>query len=390
MTVVEVGPVTVRGVAPVDDELAAEAIASIDDALMLVDDRPAAVAQVWVRLLQSAAGSADDGVLLVHPTWWSRRRVDLVLAAAREFCPSADAVSRCAVLADESGSVVELGPDQVVIAARTVTTLVRSHERAVVAAVVGAVCDSGPVLIDAPPNVEAAAALARAIVDALRERGTAASVCGPHTVGRAATSGCGAEPSGRPLRVPTRLRRPLPVLAGAVLTSLIAAAAALAPTADPPRPEATVLLTEGRVGVLVPAGWAVERITSGNGSARLRIASPAAPEVALHLTQSVLPGPQPLEEVAAALRVALGGEHAHVFTDFRPDDRRAGRPTVTYREHRVDHRTEWIVLVDTDVRIAIGCQGPPGTSGLIQRACEDAVRSAHAVSPENIGGQGTE
>ncbi|TFV54867.1 type VII secretion-associated protein [Mycobacterium sp. PS03-16] len=381
-----------RGPAAVDDELAAAAIESVDDALMLVDDRPVAVAQVWVQVLRSAAGEVDGGLLLVHPTWWPRRRVEVVLGAARELCPAVVAVARSAVLADGAASVVEIGPEHVVIAARTTSTVVRTRERAVIAAVVDAVAESGPVLVDAPTRIDGATALAEAIVGALRARGTTASVCGPLTVGRAAARL--PSPLAPAVPEPTRrgsfpLTRPLPVLAGAVVTTLVAAAAALTPAADPSQQESAVLLTEGHVALLVPAGWAVERITVGSGSARLRIAAPTEPGVALHLTQSVLPGPHTLDQVAAALRAALGGERAEVFTDFRPADQRAGRPAVTYREHRAGHRTDWIVLVDKAVRIAIGCQGPPAGSALLQSACEGAVRSAHAVASEKAAPEGT-
>jgi type VII secretion-associated protein (TIGR03931 family) len=51
---------------------------------------------------------------------------------------------------------------------------------------------------------------------------------------------------------------------------------------------------------------------------------------------------------------------------------------VTYREVRADRHVAWTVLVDGDVRIAIGCQSPPGREELVQDACEQAIRSAHA------------
>jgi len=37
------------------------------------------------------------------------------------------------------------------------------------------------------------------------------------------------------------------------------------------------------------------------------------------------------------------------------------------------------VLIDESLRIAIGCQSAPGDEEAVREACDQAVRSAHAV-----------
>ena len=83
--------------------------------------------------------------------------------------------------------------------------------------------------------------------------------------------------------------------------------------------------------------------------------------------------------MAESLRQALSEQPPGVFVDFNPADRRADKPAVTYREVRRDHHIAWAVLIDDDVRIAIGCQSAPGREPLVRDACDQAVRSAHAV-----------
>ena len=92
-------------------------------------------------------------------------------------------------------------------------------------------------------------------------------------------------------------------------------------------------LVEGRVAVQIPAGWSVQRITGGPGSARVQVVSPVDPGAILHITQSRVPTAD-LAATADALRSAAAAQPPGVFVDFRPDDRRAGRPAVTYREVR--------------------------------------------------------
>jgi len=139
------------------------------------------------------------------------------------------------------------------------------------------------------------------------------------------------------------------------------------------------LLVEGRVGVLVPAQWVVQRVTSGPGSARVQVVSPTDAGVAVHVTQSSLPPHQSRDALAESLRSALDHEPDGVFVDFNPADRRAGQLVVTYREVRAGHHIAWVVLFDESLRIAIGCQSAPGHDEAVREACDQAIRSAHAV-----------
>ena len=148
---------------------------------------------------------------------------------------------------------------------------------------------------------------------------------------------------------------------------------------DPPAGDMPMtLLVEGRVGVAVPAAWTAQRITSGPGSARVQVVSPSDRDVALHITQSGNPSSR-ASRTADSLRTALGAEPDGTFVEFNPSDRRADRDAVTYREVRPDHHVAWTVLLDGTVRIAVGCQSPPGSEHLVREACDRAIRSAHAV-----------
>jgi len=140
----------------------------------------------------------------------------------------------------------------------------------------------------------------------------------------------------------------------------------------------TTFLVEGRVAVSVPAAWSTQRVINGPGSARVQVTSPTDPEVALHITQSPVAG-ETLRATADRLKRAIGAEPPGVFVDFDPSGTSAGRPAVTYREVRAGHHVRWTVLLDGPVRISIGCQSPPGGEDAVRDACEQAVRSAHAV-----------
>ena len=140
----------------------------------------------------------------------------------------------------------------------------------------------------------------------------------------------------------------------------------------------TTFLVEGRVALTVPANWPTQRVVAGPGSARVQVTSPSDPEVALHVTQSPVPG-ESLGDTAERLKRAIDAEPAGVFVDFNPSGYSAGRPAVTYREVRAGHHVRWTVLLDGPVRISIGCQSRPGGEDAVRDACEQAVRSAHAI-----------
>ncbi len=98
----------------------------------------------------------------------------------------------------------------------------------------------------------------------------------------------------------------------------------------------------------------------------------------MHITQSPVAG-ETLRATADRLKRAIDTEPPGVFVDFDPSGTSAGRPAVTYREVRAGHHVRWTVLLDGPVRISIGCQSRPGGEDAVRDACEQAVRSAHAI-----------
>ncbi len=181
-------------------------------------------------------------------------------------------------------------------------------------------------------------------------------------------------------------RRPSgPTLARLGLGGVAATAAALAVpavTAEDPHPatraEPTTVLVEGDVALTIPASWLTQRVIAGPGSARVQVTSPSDPEAALLVTQTPIPG-ETLAGAADRLRQAINAEPAGIFVDFNPSGVSAGRPAVTYREVRAAHDVRWTVLLDGSVRISIGCQSRPAAQDAVRDACEQAVRTAHAV-----------
>lgn len=110
--------------------------------------------------------------------------------------------------------------------------------------------------------------------------------------------------------------------------------------------------------------------------------SPTAPQLVLHVTQAPAAGDS-LTAIAEPLQRALqraDAEMPGVFVDFNPAGISAGRPAVTYREVRDGRHVDWTIVVDRGLRIGIGCQSEPAGEATLRRACEAAVRSAHAVS----------
>ena len=411
--VIEAGPATVRRLcccagdsaeAETEAGTAAAALEYIDDPVALVDDQPIEVAALWASVLRSLAGpnpSHPESVVVVHPSWWSTTRVDLVAAAARDLADDVTARPRSWLLGRSDGAadavdlVIEIADRLVSITADTTVAEPRIGSPETVAeAVRRRVVDlagGGPatVRIDRPGGVGGAVALAALIADRLR----GCLDAGVATVDDAwiATSAVRlVSTSSRP-DSPGRRRRLLPVLV-ATLTLLgvagVGAGAAMrhGPTVDhaePALPAAlATYLVEGRVALRIPVGWPVRRVTTGPGSARVEVVSPTDPEVILHLTQSVAAGDSlgaTAEAIGAALRRVNSTGPPGVFVGFDPSGNRAGRPAVTYREVRRSHRIEWTVLVDDTVRISIGCQSRPDDGDAIGSVCEQAVRSARAL-----------
>ncbi|BBZ45743.1 type VII secretion-associated protein [Mycobacterium parmense] len=377
-----------------DTEVIRALLGSLDDEFALVDERPVAVDSLWRSALAAVACAGCDGAVVVHPSWWSSARVHRVTAAMGAVTGDAVARPRSWLLlrASRAGcgttAVVEIAERLVMVSGAEKIALPRRADPQLagdeaLAAIAG--MEPAVVLIDAPGAVDGAATLARLIAGAARAAGrTVVEVDDVQLPRLARSSPPAASAAPRP---PPGGRRRVRAVAGlgAAAAALVAGVPAVATVerhAAIPVTRAeisqTTFLVEGRVAVVVPAGWPTQRLTGGPGSARVQVTSPSDPEVALHVTQSPVSGETPGDS-AQRLRRAIDAEPAGVFVDFNPTGVSAGRSGVTYREVRTGHHVRWTVLLDGPVRISIGCQSRPGGEDAIRAVCEQAVRSAHAI-----------
>lgn len=386
--VIEVGPATVRRLCCGDGEPADTSAALeewIDEPVALVDGEPVEVVELLRSVL--ACPAAAESIEIIHPSWWPARRVELVSAAARVLSEDVVTRTRAHLLSDTfaAAAVVEIATQLVAVTAAGITAEPRIGSPDEVAAAVvrrvrAAVPDRGAaVLIDAAAAVGGAGALAELIAEKLRGAAQVTVVDAlpaDRVVEPDATPK--PEPAPAPAR-PDRRRRPAP----AVVVAVGVVALGLGAHHDPPR-EATAVtnLIEGRVTVQVPADWSLRRVSAGPGSDRMEVVSPNEPQLVLHVTQAPAAG-ETLSAIAEPLQRALelaDVETPGVFVGFDPAGSSAGRPAVTYREVRADHHVDWTVLVDRAVRIGIGCQSGPGDGDVLRPVCEQAVRSAHAIT----------
>lgn len=403
--IVEVGPGTIRRLCcdttdrTDTSELVVEALGAIDDPVGLVGGQPVAVDSLWRAALRSPSAAHRNGLVVVHPSWWASARVDVVTAAARSLAgdvlarPRSWLLKRACDAERDAAVVVEIAERLVVIIGPRVVAIPRGAQphsvagkvASVVAGMAGAVT-----LIDAPSTVAGAPALGALIAGAVRGSGAAVTEIGDARLRRLARTASSVPSGPRPTAhaggVASRARVAAG-LAGAavVLTGSSLAVSAVAPAGrpglSPPARVQTVpttFLVEGRVALAVPADWPTQRVVTGPGSARVQVTSPSDPEAALHITQSPVAG-ETLAGTAERLKRAIDAEPAGVFVDFNPSGNSAGRPAVTYREVRAGHHVRWTVLLDGPVRISVGCQSRPGGEEAVREACEQAVRSAHAI-----------
>ncbi|HET7666332.1 MAG TPA: type VII secretion-associated protein [Mycobacterium sp.] len=376
VTVVEVGPVTVRGPNDADAEWVAAAIDGIDDELTLVDDHPVHVADVWRTVMRDVVGGEAETVVMVCPSWWASSRVQRVRDAASAVADDLMVLRRARVLSEGLFTIVEVAPEFVVVSSPDgrVRVAIREDTEAVLASIPM----SAAVLLDG----EVACPVVAALADRLRAKAVDVTVVDPQRVQRCVATLWPPDVSdGSEARPNNRFGRAAAVMAGMLLAAA-ALCGGLAVRHVVQSSAATMpmtLMVEGRVGVMVPARWRVQRITTGPGSARVQIVSADDARVAVHVTQSQLPVRQSLAEVAESLRAALSQEPDGVFVDFTPSDVRAGTAVATYREIRADHAIAWFVLIDGGLRIAIGCQSAPGLEEVVREVCDQAIRSAHAV-----------
>jgi type VII secretion-associated protein (TIGR03931 family) len=402
--VVEVGPKVVRqlccrGDVVTRDQLVRVAFDSIDDPVTLVDLRPVAVESLWRMVLGSMDCGSPERAIVVHPSWWAPRRIDVVGAAAQVLAgevvmrPRSWLLSQaCPRQSQRTTVVVEIADCFVVIIGATVVAETRRSEpQRVVEAVVRSVLDmtsdvTAAAVIDAPSTVAGAGGLSAMIADGLQASGRIGTVLvvddarlktSAAQIIQGDDSNCESHVAGRDYRRHWALA--LAVLLAVAVLGVLGALASARRGAPADGGVPTTLLVEGRVALEVPAQWPTQRVVAGPGSARVQVTSPSDPEMSLHVTQSRV-ALEALSATAESLKQAIDAEPTGVFVDFNPAGSVAGRPVVSYREVRPGHDIRWTVLVDKAVRISIGCQSPHGHEDAMQQVCELAVRSARALS----------
>ena len=384
VTVVEVGPASVRvlggpSAGEPDEAMVSAVLDGIDDAVALFDERPVVVAELMRAVMSSILVASPGPVVIVHPSWWSRARIDLVVqssGAARKVV----ALSRSEVVraAGHAGTLIEIAGEFVAVAGPGLRVFGRGNIESIAAAA-AEVGRSGDVLLDAPAAIPGSAQTAEQLRVALAARGRSARDVDVAALADAA---------------PSRRRVGGPV-AALLAASLVLAAPVLPDGRElvlpdgrervaTPRPEvgapdpAAVSLVEGRIVVAVPLHWNVERVRSGSGSRRVQVGSPVDPDIALHITASYAPD-STLAQAAEVLGDAVADQTPGVFVGFRPAVEVAGRPAVTYREVRVGRVVDWSVVLSGSTRIGIGCQSAPDRTEVVRAVCEQAIRTAREL-----------
>jgi type VII secretion-associated protein (TIGR03931 family) len=371
----------------------------IDDAVALFDERPVVVAELMRAVMSSILVASPGPVVIVHPSWWSRARIDLVVqssGAARKVV----ALSRSEVVraAGHTGTLIEIAGEFVAVAGPGLRVFGSGNIESIAAAA-AEVGRSGDVLLDAPAAIPGSAQTAEQLRVALAARGRSARdvdvaaladaapsrrrVGGPVAALLAASLVLAALglPDGRELGLPDGRELGLPdgrelgLPDGRELVG--ATVATLRPDGGAPAP-AAVNLVEGRIVVEVPPHWNVERVRSGSGSRRVQVDSPTDADISLHITASYAPG-STLAQAAEVLGDAVAAATPGVFVGFRSAVEVAGRPAVTYREVRAGRVVDWSVVLSGSTRIGIGCQSAPDRAEVVRGACEQAIRTAREL-----------
>lgn len=400
-TMIATGPASVRRLCCTTTETADYghiALSAIDDRTALVQGRAVRVDDLWRSTLRSLR-CGDIGGQVLYPSWWPSARIDVVAAAAAVLGDDVELRPRSWLLERASSAraavLVEIAELLVAITFGAVVAVPRIGAPGAVAdEIIRRIdeigCVAATILIDVPSAVSGAATLAAMIGDRVRQHGgTPVEIddAGMARLASAAGRRTPAESPHPPATTETEtgtgtVRRRVRLLGWLSAAVVLLAAAVPAMTTLGRRgvvtEAAAAVLVEGRVAVSVPADWLVQRVVAGPGSARVQVSSPSDLEVALHITQSAI-ADAALSATAEQLRRAIDAEPAGVFVDFNPAGISAGRPAVLYREVRASHHVRWTVLVDGPLRISIGCQSRPGAERAVGPACEQAVRTAHAL-----------
>ena len=372
-----------------DAVLVSIAVDGIDDPVALVEDRPVGVTDLWRSLISTTLRTRRDSVVVVHPSWWPRNRVDLVLGATTAVTAGdVVAVSRSELIRrghSAAGPVIEIAGELVAVCGGSTTRVLDGGEPGSVVDTVAAMAQSDVVLLDAPPEIDGSALTAAVIRKALSHHGFVVCDADVADVADVAAGVVPLRRAGSAARLLIAATVVMLILAVAVAVAVAAGLAGKPSLVPSPadrypalRPE---ILVEGNIAVGIPPHWIVERVTGGPGSRRVQVSSAADADLALHITQSYAPETT-LAEAAAVLRRGIAEQDPGVFVDFTPADEIAGRSAVTYREIRPGRVIRWAVVLAGPTRISIGCQSAPDRPDAIREACEQAVRSARERSAE--------
>lgn len=354
----------------------AAALDGIDDPVVLLDERPVAVTDLWRKLLGAVTGGCCERLVVIHPSGWPRRRVDLVVHAAAGLAGDVVALARSSLVGSPDDVVVEFGADTIAVSAGSAVTVFGRQDIATVVGFIGTATPTAGVVIDAPLELQGAVRDGNELRARLVDKGFRNRHFDVVALARSLTD--------RPAMVGDRhhrRRRPLLVASAAVLLLVLVTLSAVTVNGSKKVAEQSdsfESLIEGRVSVSVPAHWGIERITGGPGSRRVQVRSPADVGVALHITQTYAPGTN-LADTAAVLARAVAAEPAGTFVEFSGEGEVAGRPAVTYREVRTGRVVHWAVFMDGSTRISIGCQSSPTREADVRAPCEQAVRSAREI-----------
>ncbi|MCA2341652.1 type VII secretion-associated protein, partial [Mycobacterium intracellulare] len=187
--IIEAGPGTIRrlccGTGTIDEGETADvirfALDAIDDRVALVGERPVTVDVLWEAALRAATCRTADGMVVVHPSWWSSSRVGVVTAAAARVAGAVRTRPRSWLLTRASRAeptvAVEIAERLVAVTASEITAVPRNADpqsvsEAVADVIAGAA--PAPVVIDTPSTVAGASALAASIIQRLRGSGPSA------------------------------------------------------------------------------------------------------------------------------------------------------------------------------------------------------------------------
>ncbi|HTY27788.1 MAG TPA: hypothetical protein VMD51_06535, partial [Mycobacterium sp.] len=270
MTVLELGPSRVRRLSPggdprLDGEMVSQALAGIDETTVLIDERPVTVDSLWRHLISSSIEERSQPVTILHPSWWSPRRVARILDAASSVAAEVVATPRAALISEQHAgdvvTVVEFAEDVVAVCTGGGSTCRLSGWDD--AASIAADITADRVLIDAPHGVHGAQELGATLRKALLRIGLFAEIARiEEQVVPSTTEIAAAEPM-QQSRFPAQM-------VAATVVGIVVCGVGLATA----RPSATVwavraesaAFVEGRVSLRIPAGWTVTRVTAGPGS----------------------------------------------------------------------------------------------------------------------------